>query len=96
MTNARYAMKYQTSSALATTKAKSLGYGGPLVVAQDHLIKLMLPDVVDAITDGNAEWLLSQYLMHELLVEGFGEPLNPKYFISYLTDKYSALYQLEK
>ena len=34
--------------------------------------------------------------MDELLVEGFGEPLNPKYFISYLTDKYSALYQLEK
>ena len=70
MTNTRYAMKYQTSSAIATTQAKSLGYGGPLVVAQDHMIKLMLPDVVVTITDGNAEWRLSQYLMHELLMEG--------------------------
>ena len=52
MTNTRYAMKYQTSSAIATTQAKSLSYGGPLVVAQDHMIKLMLPDVVVTITDG--------------------------------------------
>ena len=34
--------------------------------------------------------------MDELLTHSFGEPLNPEYFISYLTDKYTALYQLEK
>ena len=34
--------------------------------------------------------------MDELLMHSFGEPLNPKYFIDYLTTKYEALYQLEK
>jgi carboxypeptidase Taq len=32
--------------------------------------------------------------MDALLQEQFGEPLNPKYFIKYLTDKFSDLYKL--
>lgn len=34
--------------------------------------------------------------MDELLIHSFGEALNPKYFIKYLTTKYEDLYALEK
>lgn len=34
--------------------------------------------------------------MDALFMHSFGEPLNPAYFISYLTQKYSDLYQLDK
>ena len=34
--------------------------------------------------------------MDELLIHSFGEELNPKYFIDYLTTKYEDIYALEK
>ena len=33
--------------------------------------------------------------MDDLLLHSFGEALNPKYFIAYLTEKYTKLYQLD-
>jgi carboxypeptidase Taq len=36
----------------------------------------------------------SLYLPEDLLIKVTGEKLNPKYFIDYLTKKYSSLYDL--
>ena len=33
--------------------------------------------------------------MDALLVEACGEPLNPEYFLTYLEEKYEALYRLK-
>jgi carboxypeptidase Taq len=49
------------------------------------------------------EWLTDKVHRHgrryksldALLKEQLGEPLNPQYFLDYLTEKYSELYQLE-
>ena len=81
---------------------------GSMMAAQlSHYCRLDMPDMDDRIREGKFEdirnWLTEKVHRHgkryksldELLVAQVGEPLNSKYFIEYLTDKYGELYQVE-
>ena len=71
-----------------------------------HYCKVDIPEMDELIEKGEfakiKEWLTKKVHSHgkryksldALLTEQLGEPLNPKYFINYLTTKYSDLYQL--
>ena len=80
---------------------------GAITAAQlFHYCKLDIPDIEDKIEQGNfseiKEWLTAKVHRHgrryksldALLQDQLGEDLNPEYFIDYLTDKYTELYQL--
>jgi len=70
-----------------------------------HYCKLDIPDFDQKVAAGNFKeikaWLTQKVHQHgkrykslDALLEGeLGEPLNPQYFIDYLTEKYSELYQ---
>ena len=70
-----------------------------------HYIKKDIPDFDAKVAKGEfteiKAWLGEKVHKHgkrytslDALLEGeLGEPLNPKYFIDYLTDKYTALYK---
>jgi carboxypeptidase Taq len=72
-----------------------------------HFCKKDLPDFDNLIEKGEfssiREWLTEKVHKHgkryssldELLEAEVGEKLNSKYFIDYLTEKYSDLYQVE-
>ena len=70
MDNARYAVKYTTTSTVATTRAKSLSNAGPLLIASDHLVNKILPDVVVDLTNGEDTPRISMRLANELLLGG--------------------------
>jgi Zn-dependent carboxypeptidase len=64
-------------------------------------------DVDECLATGNfkavADWLKENihqyggfYTPEEILVKTTGEPFNPQYYIDYLIDKYSRLYNIEK
>jgi len=80
---------------------------GSLMAAQlAHYCKMDLPEMDHMIEKGEFDeirkWLTKKVHMHgrryksldELLLAEVGEPLNTKYFIDYLSDKYSELYQV--
>jgi carboxypeptidase Taq len=70
-----------------------------------HYCRKDIPDFDEKVEGGEfaeiKEWLTSKIHRHgrryksldELLQAQVGEPLNPKYFIQYLTDKYTELYK---
>eukprot|EP00978_Attheya_sp_CCMP212_P026520 scaffold87387_cov63-Attheya_sp.AAC.4 len=70
-----------------------------------HYCRQDIPDFDEQVQGGEfaeiKEWLTSKIHRHgrryksldELLQAQVGEPLNPKYFIQYLTDKYTELYK---
>lgn len=72
-----------------------------------HYCKNDIPDMYDKIKRGEFDeirhWLTKKVHVHgkryksldELLEAEVGEPLNSKYFIDYLTQKYSDLYKVE-
>lgn len=81
---------------------------GAMMAAQlAHYCKQDLPDMDAMVEKGEFEeirkWLTKKVHMHgrryksldELLVAEVGEPLNSKYFIDNLTEKYSDLYKIE-
>jgi len=81
---------------------------GSMMAAQlAHYCKLDLPDMDRMIENGEfveiRKWLTKKVHVHgkryksldELLLAEVGEPLNSKYFIDYLTEKYSDLYQVK-
>lgn len=80
---------------------------GAVMAAQlEHYCKLDLPYFDELVSSGEfaplKAWLCEKVHRHgrrypnldALLEAQVGEKLNPKYFLSYLTEKYSALYQL--
>lgn len=79
---------------------------GTLYAAQIYnTIKKEIPDIEEKISNGDFDtlrnWLKEKIHKHgktytpkELIVKVTGEPLNPKYFIDYVKDKYSKLYGL--
>eukprot|EP00549_Striatella_unipunctata_P001002 CAMPEP_0118717366 /NCGR_PEP_ID=MMETSP0800-20121206/28100_1 /TAXON_ID=210618 ORGANISM="Striatella unipunctata, Strain CCMP2910" /NCGR_SAMPLE_ID=MMETSP0800 /ASSEMBLY_ACC=CAM_ASM_000638 /LENGTH=532 /DNA_ID=CAMNT_0006624057 /DNA_START=123 /DNA_END=1721 /DNA_ORIENTATION=- len=72
-----------------------------------HYCEKDIPDMYSKIENGEFDdikaWLTDKIHRHgrryqsldAMLQDQLGEPLNPKYFIKYLTDKYSDLYKLE-
>mmetsp|Transcript_14393 Transcript_14393/g.24611 ORF Transcript_14393/g.24611 Transcript_14393/m.24611 type:complete len:588 (-) Transcript_14393:118-1881(-) len=81
---------------------------GAIMAAQlSHYCKEDIPDMSDKIEAGEFEeirkWLTKKVHMHgkryksldELLLAEVGEELNPKYFIDYLTEKYTDLYKVD-
>ena len=80
---------------------------GAMMAAQLwHHCRIAIPDVDDKIANGEFSPILSwlrekvhdQGVMHPsidaLLENAVGEPLKPEYFVSYLEDKFGALYKL--
>ena len=80
---------------------------GSMMAAQlAHYCQLDLPDMDDMIAKGEFDvirkWLTKKVHVHgkryksldELLEGEVGEKLNSKYFIEYLTEKYSDLYKV--
>ena len=80
---------------------------GALMAAQlAHYCKKDIPDMDEKVERGEFEeiknWLTSKVHVHgkryksldELLVAQVGEPLNTKYFIDNLTQKYTELYKV--
>jgi len=80
---------------------------GAIAAAQlFHYCEKDIPDIEEKIEAGRfieiKEWLTLKVHRHgrryqsldELLQDQLGEPLNPKYFIDYLTKKYTDLYKL--
>lgn len=81
---------------------------GAMMAAQlAHYCKQDLPDMENMVENGQfteiRKWLTSKVHVHgkryksldELLMAEVGEPLNSKYFIENLTEKYSELYTVE-
>lgn len=81
---------------------------GAMMAAQlfQHLKMVVMPDIEERIGrgefDGIREWLKREIhergslypSLDELLEKVTGEPLNPKYFLEYLDDKYSRVYAM--
>ena len=71
-----------------------------------HYCRVDFPDMDDKMERGEfadiREWLSNKVHSHgrryksldAMLEDQLGEKLNPKYFIEYLTEKYSDLYQI--
>lgn len=81
---------------------------GSMMAAQlSHYCKKDIPDMDRMIEKGEFDeirkWLTKKVHVHgrryksldDLLLAEVGEPLNSKYFVHYLTEKYSDLYQVE-
>jgi carboxypeptidase Taq len=81
---------------------------GAMTAAQlYHYCQQDIPDLEQKIETGDftpiKPWLTSKVHKHgrrypsldAMLEDQLGEPLNPTYFIEYLTNKYTDLYQLE-
>lgn len=81
---------------------------GSMMAAQlAHFCKIDLPDMDNMVKEGKFEdirkWLTKKVHVHgkryksldELLSTEVGETLNPKYFVDYLTKKYTDLYKVE-
>ena len=81
---------------------------GSMMAAQlAHYCKIDLPDMDSMIREGKFDdilkWLTQKIHVHgkryksldDLLVAQVGEPLNSKYFIDYLTVKYTELYDFD-
>ncbi|KAF0852486.1 mitochondrial Zn-dependent carboxypeptidase [Andalucia godoyi] len=70
-------------------------------------VKRDIPDVMEKVEKGEfaviKEWLTNKIHTHgtfypsadELLTHATGEPMNPKYFIAYLREKYCAMYNID-
>merc|ERR1712232_631640 len=80
---------------------------GAIAAAQlYHYCQQDVPDLEGKVENGQfgeiKDWLTSKVRRHgrlynsldDLLEDQLGEPLNPKYFIDYLTEKYTDLYRL--
>eukprot|EP00568_Trieres_chinensis_P011407 CAMPEP_0183308062 /NCGR_PEP_ID=MMETSP0160_2-20130417/19719_1 /TAXON_ID=2839 ORGANISM="Odontella Sinensis, Strain Grunow 1884" /NCGR_SAMPLE_ID=MMETSP0160_2 /ASSEMBLY_ACC=CAM_ASM_000250 /LENGTH=522 /DNA_ID=CAMNT_0025471807 /DNA_START=199 /DNA_END=1767 /DNA_ORIENTATION=- len=92
-------------SALAIGYFPTYLIGSATAAQLAHYCQRDIPDFYEKIENGEfgeiKSWLTDKVHRHgkrypsldEMLEDQLGEKLNPKYFISYLTEKYSSLYQ---